>query len=201
MNVVTPRPPREPTQAAEGLPRWRWTLDEFERLIELGILTEDDRVELIGGELVPMASKGNRHEVVRAELELWFNDRRPADMRVLVEIGWRPDGATYCEPDLLVVPVKLRPVTKVPPAEVRLLIEVADTSLKFDTSTKAALYAYLGVREYWIVNAVTLETKVHRNPTAKGYASSDRVAAGEPLSVSFLPGHELRLRDLELGSE
>ena len=58
MNDHLPSPRREPTQAAEGMPRWRWTLAEFERFIELGILTEDDRVELIGGEIVPMASKG-----------------------------------------------------------------------------------------------------------------------------------------------
>ena len=51
MNQHQPRLPRLPTQAAEGLPRWRWTLKEFDRFVELGILDPDDKVELIGGEL------------------------------------------------------------------------------------------------------------------------------------------------------
>jgi Uma2 family endonuclease len=59
---------RPTTQVADGVPRMRWTLAEFERLIEVGILTEDDRIELIQGELVPMAPKGNRHELVRDEI-------------------------------------------------------------------------------------------------------------------------------------
>ena len=63
MNEI-PRVPkaRPTTQVADGVPRLRWTFAEFERLAELGFFTEDDRIELIGGELVPMAPKGNRHE-------------------------------------------------------------------------------------------------------------------------------------------
>ena len=60
MNDLSPRPRREPTQAAEGLPRWRWTLEEFERFIELGIFAEDDRVELIGGGAGTDGGKGDQ---------------------------------------------------------------------------------------------------------------------------------------------
>ena len=87
MNEHVTRPRRTPTQAAEGLPRWRWTLEEFERFIELGILTEDDRVELIGGELIPMAAKGARHENLKAELENWIYRRLPLELRLVVELG------------------------------------------------------------------------------------------------------------------
>ena len=66
MNEIPRQPRMRPTtQAAEGVPRLRWTLAEFERLAELGIFTEEDRIELIEGELVPMSPKGNRHELVR----------------------------------------------------------------------------------------------------------------------------------------
>src|SRR5262245_61664453 len=104
MNDPFPRPRRDPTQAAEGLPRWRWTLAEFDRFVELGSLTEDDRVELIGGELVPMAAKGIRHESARGELQDWIARTLPPTVRVMVELGWRPDEETYCEPDLIVFP-------------------------------------------------------------------------------------------------
>jgi Uma2 family endonuclease len=178
--------PREPkmrptTQAAEGVPRMRWTLPEVERLIEVGILTEEDRIELIQGELVPMSPKGNRHELVRDEIMNWMMERKPANLRLSSEIGWRPpDADTYVEPDILVCPRSFKGVT-VPPTEVLLAIEVAHSSLKFDSTTKARLYAALGVREYWVVDAQTLTTRVHREPSAKGYASVADVPPGETL--------------------
>lgn len=87
MNEMLPRPLREPTQVAEGLPRWRWTLAEFERFIELGILTGDDRAELVGGEIVPLAAKGIGHESAKGELQDWIARKLPQEMRLMVELG------------------------------------------------------------------------------------------------------------------
>jgi Uma2 family endonuclease len=194
--------PREPkirptTQAAEGVPRLHWTLAEFERLTELGIFTEDDRIELIEGELVPMSPKGNRHEVLRDELLNWMIERLPGrGLRLSVEIGWRPGGDIYVEPDLLVCPKSFKGPT-VPATEVLLAIEVADSSLRFDTSTKARLYAALGIREYWVIDAKTMVTRVHREPSATGYNSSVEVASGEMLTPAFVPSLGLKLADLD----
>jgi Uma2 family endonuclease len=195
--------PREPklrptTQAAEGVPRMRWTLAEFERLIEVGILTEEDRIELIQGELVPMSPKGNRHELVRDEIMNWMMERKPATLRLSSEIGWRPpDADTYVEPDLLISPRSLKGVT-VPPAEVLLAIEVAHSSLRFDSTTKARLYAALGVREYWVIDVQTLTTRVHREPTANGYASVTEVPSSETLVPLLAAPLALRLGTLDL---
>ena len=176
----------------------RWTLAEFERLIEVGILTEDDRVELIQGELVPMAPKGNRHELVRDEIMNWMMERKPADLRLSSEIGWRPPGAdTYVEPDLLICPRSLKGVT-VPPTEVLLAIEVAHSSLRFDSTTKARLYSALGVCEYWVVDAQTLTTRVHREPSPEGYASVIEVPPSETLVPLLAPPLAVRMGDLDL---
>jgi Uma2 family endonuclease len=184
------------TQAAEGVPRFRWTLPEFERLGELGILTEGDRIELIEGELVPMSPKGNRHEVVRTAILNWLRRNLPNEFDLCVEPGWRV-ADSYCEPDFLVGPVGCNP-TSVPPHEVALLIEVADTSLKKDTTTKSGLYARASVRDYWVVNARTLTTKVFRDPSARGYASTGNVRASKGLIPLVIPSLTLRLADLAI---
>ena len=198
MNELSNQPKLRPTtQAAEGAPRLRWTLAEFERLTELGIFTEDDRIELIGGELVPMSPKGNRHELVRDELMNWIMRRLPGAVRLSSEIGWRPNATCYLEPDLLVSPEGFKGVT-VPGTEVLLAIEVADSSLKFDSTTKAKTYASLGVREYWVVDAKTLVATVHSEPSSDGYNSVTIVAPSDALSPNLVPALALKLTDLPL---
>jgi Uma2 family endonuclease len=189
---------RATTQAADGVPRLRWTLEEFERLVEAGIFTRDDRIELIGGELIPMAAKGNRHELVRDELVNWMFRRIPLDLRLSSEIGWRPNSETYLEPDILIGPMAF-PGPTMPPHQVRLAIEIADSSFKFDTGLKRGTYAGLGVREYWVVNAVTLETTVYREPTAGGYGSQAKRPASETVTPHLVPELALRLGELALG--
>lgn len=196
MNEVSPRPRRKPTQAAEGLPRWRWTLAEFDRFIDIGIFDADDRIELIGGELVQMNARGIAHETVKTDLKDWLIDRLASDQRVESELAWRPDESTYCEPDLAIFPRRIRPVSTVPGSEILLLIEVADTTLKKDTTTKALLYATLGVREYWVIDALAHVTYVFRQPTREGYRQKRRVAKDKVLKPTLLAGIALRLADL-----
>jgi len=198
MNEHVARRRREPTRAAEGQPRWRWTLAEFDRFIELGILTDDDKVELIGGELVPMAAKGVRHENLKFALAEWLETHLPKTLRVLSEPGWRPDRDSYCEPDLLIYPRRIKPFSAVAAKDVALLIEVADTTMKYDAETKATLYARLGVHEYWIINAATLETRVHLDPADTAYCTVKRLARNRLLTSNRVPEAAVRLKDLDL---
>jgi Uma2 family endonuclease len=70
--IFIPAQKRPTTQAADGLPRWRWTVAEVEKLAAAGLFHEDERFELLGGEIVPMSPKGNRHEILREELSFKF---------------------------------------------------------------------------------------------------------------------------------
>jgi Uma2 family endonuclease len=175
----------------------RWTLAEFERLTELGILAEDDRVELIGGKLVRISPKGNRHDRVCGALHNWLRRHLPGDIDYHPEPGWRADANHYFEPDYLMGPAGFDR-TSIPPGDVLLLIEVAHSSLAFDTTTKSDQYAALGVREYWVVNAVSLVTRVYRKPSAAGYADETTVGAGGPLTALLVPSLVLKLADLGL---
>ena len=198
MNELSPQPKgRATTQAAEGVPRLRWSLSEFERLTELGIFTEDDRIELIGGELVPMSPKGNRHENVRTKLVDWMYRRLPKDLLLTVELGWRPNDSTYLEPDILVFRDVADP-SRVPASEVLLAVEIAVSSLAYDTGRKSQVYAALGVPDYWVIDAVTLSTCVYREPTPIGYASVTEVPRTDILLPRSVAPIAVRLADLRL---
>jgi hypothetical protein len=96
------------TQAADGLPRRAWTVDEVARMIELGILDEPEPFELIGGELVAMAAKNRQHEVLRTELGLNWGRRCPLDLKIAQETPLRLGDCDAPEPDLIVFPASLR---------------------------------------------------------------------------------------------
>lgn len=89
------------TRAAEGLPRRQFTVAEVEAMVEAGILDDDERVELIGGELVPMSPKGCRHELVKSFLvDRWIR-LRPSSVRLTQETTFRLSDDTYLEPDVV----------------------------------------------------------------------------------------------------
>jgi Uma2 family endonuclease len=186
------------TSAAEGLPRRRFTVAEVEAMVAAGVMEEDERVELIGGELVPMSPKGNQHEVVKSALvDLWIRSR-PDDRRVPQETTFRLSEDTYLEPDVVIYPRAngLRGLTG---ANVLLVVEIADSSLHYDTGRKAALYASLGIRELWVIDAVRLTTRVFRESAADGYRNTQDFGPAERLVPVVAPdAFAVRLDELEL---
>jgi Uma2 family endonuclease len=161
------------------------------------VLTEDDRVELIGGELVPMAAKGNRHENLKTALVDSMYRRLPVDLRLSVELGWRAGSDMYLEPDIAIF-AAVADVTRVAPADMLLVLEVAASSLAFDTGRKAQVYATLGVRDYWVVNATDYTTRVYRDPSATGYGTITNHAAADGVVPLLLPSLAVKLADFGL---
>ena len=192
MNRIFTPPHRAPTQTADGLPRWRWTIAEIERMAAEGYFRDDERLELLGGEIVPMSPKGRRHEIIRISLTNRLIRMLPEDVTVAPEAQLNLSSDTYTVPDLLVCTASTR-VPDLRGGDVLLVIEIADTSLSYDLTTKAALYASHGVREYWVINAVTLVTKVHRQPSGDRYASTEEVGPSDPLTASLVPSLSLSL--------
>ncbi|MGH6815786.1 MAG: Uma2 family endonuclease [Hyphomicrobiaceae bacterium] len=192
-----PASKRLPTQAADGFPRRRWTVAELEKMIAAGILQEDERIELVGGEVVAMSPKGRRHEVLRTELLVYWARVLPADLKIASETPLRLGDDTEPEPDLIVYPSTLL-APDLAAATVLLVVEVADSSLIYDLRAKAPIYAASGVPEYWVINANTLTTRVHRDPRPEGYASQTEVSAGGRLVPLLAPGLAVRLDELRI---
>ena len=195
---MTASPRSQVTRAAEGLPRRRFTVAEVEAMVVAGVLEEDERVELIGGELVPMSPKGNQHEVVKtALLKRWYR-ASPEDCALTPETTFRLAEDTYLEPDVVIYSrdIGLRGLSG---ATALLVVEIADSSLRYDTGRKADLYARFGVRELWVVDAVKLAARVFRQPSENGYADIRDFSASDRLVTLVAPDpFALRLDELEL---
>ena len=182
MNALT----RPTTMAAEGRQRWRWTLDDIERMVAAGLFNDGDRAELIGGELVPMPPKGNHHEHLRTELTFALTKLCPDYLRVASEPQFNLAEDEYRQPDILVYEAGQR-VHDVRGPVALLVIEIADSSFDHDTGAKALAYAGFGVRDYWVIDAKTRRTRVFRGPTASGFSAQTDFTAEAVMTPLLVP--------------
>lgn len=190
MNIVA-------TRAAEGFPRRSFTVAEIRRMVEAGIIAEDENFELIEGELVPMSPKGNQHEVIKAALNEYLATHKPSTVRLGVETSLYLDERTFVEPDLCLYPKKILP-EDVKGGDVLLAIEVAGSSISYDRGLKATVYARHGVNELWVIDAATRETWVHRQPGADGkWGSIEKASPDMAVSPAALPDISIRMADLD----
>jgi Uma2 family endonuclease len=196
---LRPRSLAPATQAAEGLPRRRWSVAEIEAMVANGIILEDERFELIGGEVVPMSPKGNRHELVKKALQQhWFPLIAGSPIDLITETTLYVGDDEFLEPDFLFWS-RAMPLASVAASSALLIVEVADSSLAYDLGRKAGIYARLGLPELWVIDARSLVTTIHREPEPAGY-SKPREAGPTELLEPLLASHvAVRLGDLGLG--
>jgi Uma2 family endonuclease len=178
--------------------RRKITVHDYHEMGKAGILHEDDRVELIEGELVAMAPIGSEHNGGVA----WLNRaliRAIGDRGiVLVQGSIRLDDQTEPQPDFSI----LRPRADfyrhahATPADVLFLVEIADSSLRYDRSIKRPLYARAGIPEYWIVDLVAGEVEVCRQPGKSDYADVKPAGRGAVIEPALLPGVAISVSDL-----
>ena len=185
------------TTAAEGMRRRAWSLAEIEAMVEAGIIDEDERFELIGGEVVPMSPKGSTHEWVKIEVNAYLQTHRPNDLTIGQETTLRLDDYAFLEPDFCIFPRAIMP-GDMRGYDVLLAIEIADSSLSYDRGRKIGIYSAYGIPEVWVIDAKRLETRVHRSLGAEGYRNIFGVAAGEDLVSQRRPDIRLNLAALGL---
>ena len=144
-----------------------------------------------------MSPEGNRHAIVRVELGFRFSRMVSENLMVAVEPQFNLSRDSYFKPDILVHPRVIK-TPHLRPADALLLIEVADTSLSYDTKTKMPLYAQHGVPEYWVIHAATLMTTVHRQPSGNVYALVEEVIPNRQLVPMLVPELAISLGALAL---
>jgi Uma2 family endonuclease len=187
------------TNIAEDDPfRRPFAVADISRMIDAGILTEDERIELVRGDLIVMASKKYAHELIKSAIIRALVPAAPRDVHIGVEMTIEFSDDTLLEPDLVVFPVScLREsdfeFARLNHGECLLVIEVAASSLRYDKNTKAPLYAAFGVHEYWVIDAHERITWIHTGPSADGWSSVVKRGPSETLTTSAVPGFAIRL--------
>jgi Uma2 family endonuclease len=173
--------------------RRRFTVGEYHRMAEVGILRPEERVELIRGEIIRMSPIGPRHAAAVDSANRAFGRLVGDDAIVRVQGTAILDEFAAPEPDLLL----LRPrhdfyVRKHPAApDILLLVEVADSSLEYDSTVKAELYAIVGIQEYWIADLRHDRLLTYSDPSGDAYHANREFRRGDSLAPILLPNCRL----------
>jgi Uma2 family endonuclease len=190
------------TTAAEGFPRRAFTVDDIARMIDAGIIGEDEKFELVEGEIVMSAAKGFAHERIKSALTIAVVRALPEHLTLGVETTLRLTSTIMLEPDIAVFPKELFRKSSVrfaelEPGQAALVIEVAASSPAYDKGLKARLYARHGVKEFWVVDANAGVTWVHTGPSGDGWSSIVESGPDETLTTPALPGFSIRLGEID----
>ena len=183
---------------APAEPAVRYTVERYSRLVEEGVLSPDERVELLEGVIVGMAPHSPRHAagITRAANVLGAVVEGRATVRVQLTLVLGAHSAP--EPDVAVVPGRVDDYDRAHPRSALLVVEVADSSLAEDRLTKAPIYAAAGIPEYWIIDLRHDQIEVFREPDRKRsrYASFMTAGRGERLELVAFPGVTVAVDDL-----
>ena len=153
--------------------RHRFTVEEYHKMAEAGVFSEDDRVELIEGEVVQMTPIGWRHARCVSNLNMLL--ARFAGDRYVVSVQNPITADEHDEPQPDLALLRELPTGRLPgPEEVVLVVEVSDTTLSYDQNIKLPLYARAGISEAWIVDLQGDLVEVHADPRPNGYARTSR---------------------------
>ena len=178
--------------------RLKFTASRYERMIDRGVLTPSDRVELIEGEIVEMAPIGPLHNSYTDLLTEKFVLALAGQAIVRVQGAVRLSEASMPEPDLAILKYRedryrdRRPN----PADIYAVIEVSDSTLDYDRAVKLPLYARAGVAEYWIVDVNAQTIAVHRAPEGDRYSDSREYVRGQLISLMAFADRQLLVESL-----
>jgi Uma2 family endonuclease len=183
---------------ALGSERTRISADRYQKMVATGVLTKYDRVELIDGDMINMAPIGPPHSAVVARLTKQFV------LSVVDSAIVSPGGSirlgdySVPQPDLMLLKPRVDFYAgQIPtPPDVLLLVEVSESSLAFDQSTKRALYARHGVEEYWVVDIPGKRVNVYRKPRGDEYAEAVECTSSDVVSPRALPAVQVTVGTL-----
>lgn len=180
------------------LARWRFTAAEFFQLVEIGVLAEGDRVELIQGDLIEMSPIYITHISTLNRLVWILSNALGKQVILSVQNPVQLSEDNLPQPDVAVFRFqeKFYGEQHAKPEDILLIIEVADSSLRYDRRVKSKLYGAAGIADYWIVNLPERQIEVYREPRPNGYRTVTTYAPGETLSPLAFPDVVLQVEQI-----
>lgn len=187
LRFTNPVPPAS-NHAMQILSTYRFSVEDYHRLVDAGVLGEDDRVELLDGDLVVMAPISGPHRGVVGWLAMFFTDARQGRCNVGVQDPVLLSDRSEPQSDIVLYRSALRNAHP-KPADIFLLVEVATSSLAYDLGAKLEAYARAGICEAWVIDAVGTELHVHRDPDQvnRGYRDTQTLRPGTIARVAAFP--------------
>ncbi len=176
-----------------------WTVDEYHRMIEVGILTPDDKVELLEGRIIEVSPQSPPHAGTTQRIDRYLQNllRGQAEIRVQLPITL---PTSEPEPDIAVVRIDPGEYANhhPSPSEILLLIEVSYSTLEFDREEKALAYAKANIADYWILDIVEHQAYIYRSPSQSGYQSKIILNTDATVIPLALPNIDIPLSELFL---
>ena len=181
----------------------RWSRAEYDRLIDIGVFRPDERLELLGGELVVSEPQNSAHYTAIGLVDDALRAVLPRGWLVRTQGPIELDDESEPEPDIAVTPGDRRSYSRRHPSRPALVVEVAESRLAFDREHKGSLYARARLEDYWILNLVDRVLEVYRRPVADPaspfgcrYASRSMVTAEAFVELLAVPGARVVVSDL-----
>ncbi len=172
--------------------RLRFKVDEYYKMIELGMLEDYEKAEIIEGELIQKMPIGNRHAYIVDVLNRFFVKNVSENVLVRIQNPVRLSDYNEPEPDITLADLQKFDGKRHPqPSEIILIVEVSDTTLKYDRDVKLALYAAAEIPEVWIVNLPNEIVEVHTKPQFGFYGLAKIYKRGEILKCEAVPNLEI----------
>ncbi len=174
------------------------TVDDYHRMGEAGILGEDDRVELIDGKLIEMAPIGSNHASEVMRLNMLLSAAVAGHAIVSPQNPVRMGAHSEPQPDITVLRFRddFYRASHPQPEDVLLLIEIADTTIRYDREIKIPLYARHGIPEVWLIDLQLERVEIYLQPSSDGYRQILRPAKNERIALSLLPDVSVLIADL-----
>jgi Uma2 family endonuclease len=187
----------EPTKLTPPA-KHRFTVGQYYKMAEVGILDIEQRTELIDGEIIEMSPIGTKHAACLSKMADLLRDRTRDLAAVRQQNPVRLSDRSEPQPDIAVVSDRQDYYAdKHPtPSEIFLLIEVSDSTLKYDREVKAPLYARAGIPELWIANLEAQVFEVYRQPNDTGYQEVQIYGKGEVINLQMLPDIAIAVDDI-----
>ncbi len=193
MSAVLER--KTPNAGANGVRPRLITVAEYDRMIEAGIYTENDRIELLNGEIIEIMPKGPKHAYFNEATAELFKQKLGNNVDVRSQNPIRLDDFSEPEPDVVLAkPPRKNYLENHPtPTDILLVMEISDTTLAYDRDDKARAYSRSGIQQYLLLNLQNETVEDYREPNADGYQYKRTLRKGDALNLVAFPEIEIEI--------